>query len=685
MVVLATGQKAAGDKHPEGGSGPVLGVDTGGTFTDFVLFDPATPPALRVHKVLSTPQAPEQAILQGIRELGLADCAELRVVHGSTVATNAVLEGKGVRTAFITNRGLRDMLTLGRQARRELYNLNPVPVAPPVPRELCLETGGRLGADGAVLEALTEAELAALRSQLQALAPRAVAINLLFSYLDDSLEKRIAAAVPAGLFVSRSSAILPEYREYERGITTWLNASVGPLVEGYLQRLCAGISVDIPTARVAVMQSAGGSIEAEQAGAEAVHMLLSGPAGGLAGVQWVGRQAGCERLLSFDMGGTSTDVALLDNAAAAGELPLTTEGRIGPYPVGVPMVDMHTIGAGGGSIARVDAGGLLQVGPQSAGADPGPACYGRGGREATVTDANVVLGRLRPQAFLGGGMGLDVAAAEAAVERVAQALGLSCAAAAQGIVDVANEHMARALRVMSVQRGVDPRQLTLACFGGAGGLHVCALAEALGMDRALVPMHGGVLSALGMLAAPRARFLSLTVNRLLQAVDDSALAAEFETLAEGGRQALLREGVAAASLEMRPTVDVRYRGQSYAINLPWQGAAATLAAFHARHQALYGHQLPQAVELVTLRVKVQSRAQPLALASSLEREGTGAAVETVRLAGIAQAVPVYARRDLIAPIDGPAVITETVATTYLASGWRCTPHGSGSLLLARVD
>lgn len=681
---MSARQTTQSDKTPEGGPRLLLGVDTGGTFTDFVLFDAAASPALRVHKVLSTPQAPEQAILQGIRELGLADCAELLLVHGSTVATNAVLEGKGVRTAFITNRGLRDMLTLGRQARRELYKLNPAPVAPPVPRELCLETGGRLGADGSVLEALTEAELATLQSELQALAPRAVAINLLFSYLDDSLEKRIAAAVPAGLFVSRSSAILPEYREYERGITTWLNASVGPLVEGYLQRLCAGIAADIPAARVAVMQSAGGTIEAEQAGAEAVHMLLSGPAGGLAGVQWVGRQAGCERLLSFDMGGTSTDVALLDTAAA-GELPLTTEGRIGPYPVGVPMVDMHTIGAGGGSIARVDAGGLLQVGPESAGADPGPACYGRGGTAATVTDAHVVLGRLRPQAFLGGGMGLDVTAAQAAVGRVAQALGLSCAAAAQGIVDVANEHMARALRVMSVQRGVDPRQLTLACFGGAGGLHVCALAEALGMDRALVPVHGGVLSALGMLAAPRARFLSLTVNRLLTEVDNVALSAEFEALAEGGRQALRREGVAAASLEMRPSVDVRYRGQSYAINLPWQGVTATLAAFHARHQALYGHQLPQAVELVTLRVKVQSKAQPLALQSGWGREDAAPAVETVRLAGVAQAVSVYARQDLAAPIQGPAVITETVATTYLASGWCCTPHDSGSLLLARVD
>jgi N-methylhydantoinase A len=679
----------------------LLGVDTGGTFTDFVLLDTDSSAAttLRVHKVLSTPKAPERAILQGIEELGLGECEGLLLVHGSTVATNAVLEGKGVRTAFITNSGLRDLLTIGRQARRELYHLNPRPVAPPVPRELCLETGGRLGADGSVVEELTAADLQTLRASLETLAPEAVAINLLFSYLDAGFEKCIAEIVPEGMFVSRSSHILPEAREYERGITTWLNASVGPLVQGYLRRLCTGV----PQAQIAVMQSAGGTIGAEQAGDEAVHMLLSGPAGGLAGAQYVGSLAGCQRLLSFDMGGTSTDVALLDagvqNDAGKGarqnenantdslltDLPLTTEGRIGPYPVGVPMVDMHTIGAGGGSIARVDAGGLLQVGPESAGADPGPACYGKGGKEPTVTDANLVLGRLRSEAFLGGGMALDERAAREAVARIAVPLGLSVEAAAQGIIDIANEHMARALRVMSVQRGVDPKGLTLVSFGGAGGLHVCALAEALDMQQALVPIHAGVLSALGMLVAPRARFHSHTVNLLLPETADAPLLSdlqrEFGVLAQRGRDALEEEGVATEAIEVRESVDCRYRGQSFSINLPWRGIAETVALFHARHAKLYGHQLPQPVELVTLRTKVQSAPPMLELPAMGHNKADES--QALRQPTADTGLPVYARDELTGVISGPALITETVSTTYLAPGWECRADTHGSLLLSR--
>lgn len=664
----------------------LLGIDTGGTFTDFVLLDTDQPGAqqLRVHKVLSTPHAPEAAILQGIAELGLSDSNDLVVVHGSTVATNAALEGKGVRTALITNHGLRDLLTIGRQARRELYNLNPAPIGPPVPRELCLETGGRLTADGSVLEDLTDNDLESLQAALEKLAPKAVAINLLFSWLDETFEKRIETMIKGlakttaaeEIFVSRSSAILPESREYERGITTWLNAAVGPLVQGYLQRLCNGI----PKAKVAVMQSAGGTMEAAQAGEKAVHMLLSGPAGGVAGAQYVGKAAGCERLLSFDMGGTSTDVALLD-----GEPQLTTEGRIGPYPVGVPMVDMHTIGAGGGSIARVDAGGLLQVGPESAGADPGPACYGKGGTEPTVTDANLVLGRLRSDAFLGGKMSLDEAAARRTVGCVAGPLGLSVEAAAEGIVRVANEHMVRALRVMSVQRGIDPRELTLVSFGGAGGLHVCALAKALGMTRALTPVHAGVLSALGMLVAPRARYLSITVNSLLLDVDENELTKKFAALTKQGREALIKEGVDSKTLKNKPSVDLRYRGQSYAINLPWCGKEKTGKNFHARHESLYGHRLQQPVELVTLRAKIQSAAADIPLASM---QGTARHTKPSQAAAtttsLDSAMPVFSRASLTVgeTITGPALITELVSTTYIAPGWQCVRDNSECLVLS---
>ena len=342
----------------------LLGIDTGGTFTDFVL---CADGRLRVHKVLSTPRAPERAILQGIRELGL-DPHDLRVIHGSTVATNAVLEGKGARTVFVTNRGFRDLLTIGRQAREHLYDLQPPPRDPPVPAELCLETGGRLDAEGRTIEPLTEEDLTSLAEAFARLRPEAVAVDLLFSYLDGEAERAIGAAVPDGVFVSLSSAVLPEIREYERGIATWLNARTGPLVEGYLQRLADAL----PGAQVAVMQSSGDTVAARRAGAQAVRLLLSGPAGGLRGARLVGLAAGRSRLLSFDMGGTSTDVALVD-----GEPRLTTEGRVGTYPVAVPMVDMHTIGAGGGSLAWLDAGGMLQVGPESAGADPGPPAPAR--------------------------------------------------------------------------------------------------------------------------------------------------------------------------------------------------------------------------------------------------------------------------------------------------------------------
>ncbi|ESQ16479.1 MAG: hypothetical protein N838_26330 [Thiohalocapsa sp. PB-PSB1] len=390
----------------------LLGIDTGGTFTDFVLWQNGH---MRTHKLLSTPDAPERAILQGVAELGL-EPAGLLVIHGSTVATNAVLEGKGARTAYITNRGFADLLTIGRQARASLYDLQPPARPAPVPAALCIETGGRYRADGTLLEPLSANDLVDLRAKLLRLAPQSVAINLLFSYLDDSAERAIADALPAGLFIARSSQVLPLIGEYERGIATWLNARVGPVVEGYIKRL----QQELPGARLAVMQSSGETVAADQIAGQAVRLLLSGPAGGLVGAGFVARSAGIGRLLTFDMGGTSTDVALVDGAPR-----LTTEGRVADWPVAVPMVDMHTIGAGGGSIARMDAGGALLVGPESAGAHPGPVCYNRGGRQPTVTDANLVLGRLRPEAFLGGRMRLDPNAARLALERLGTELGTS--------------------------------------------------------------------------------------------------------------------------------------------------------------------------------------------------------------------------------------------------------------------
>ena len=650
----------------------MLGVDTGGTFTDFVWFDGKQ---LGIHKVLSTPQAPEHAILQGIRELGLQG-ESFYLVHGSTVATNAVLEGKGVRTAYVTNYGLGDILTLGRQARRELYNLQPQPESPPVAAELCIETGGRLAADGAVVEPLTERELETLTACLCELAPQSVAINLLFSFIDDRFERQIERHLPDALFVSRSSDVLPAQGEYERGIATWLNAWVGPRVQGYVQRL----ERSVQPAPVHVMQSSAFTMRADQASKHAVHLLLSGPAGGLMGARRIGGELGRPHLLTFDMGGTSTDVALID-----GQVNLTSEGSIGPYPVAVPMVDMHTIGAGGGSIARLDEGGMLVVGPESAGADPGPACYGRGGGLPTVTDANLVLGRLRPSAFLGGGMLLDMAAAQHAVGQLAGQMQLSLQQAAQGIIELANEHMAQALRVISVQRGIDPAAYTLTAFGGAGGLHVCALADALGMKHALVPIHAGVLSALGMLAAPRGRQLSHTLRGLIKDQHEKQLGERFQALVLRGQSELLDEGIEVGAIKTEFSVDLRYFGQSYTLNIPFHDLKQAAADFNRLHQQRFGHRLDSDVELVNLRVALSASGSDLALQDCEHQAVSSEPIEQAVVAGSERPAPVWRREDLECEViyPGPLLIIDTVATSYLAAGWAASRHRSGCLILDR--
>jgi N-methylhydantoinase A len=647
---------------------PILGIDTGGTFTDFVMFDGTS---LTTHKELSTPAAPEQAILAGLAALGVLGM-DARIVHGSTVATNAVLEGKGARTVFITNHGFGDLLSIGRQARAALYDLTPSAPPPPVPRQLCLETGGRLGADGSVVEDLSADQLAALRQQVADLAPAAVAICLLFAFKDPSFERRIVDALAAlPCFVSCSSEVLPEVREYERGMATWLNAYVGPLMQGYLSVLAEHLA----PARLAVMQSSGLSAEPAFAASHGVNLLLSGPAGGLLGARHIASQAGCERLLTFDMGGTSTDVALVE-----GELVLTTEGRIGPYPVAVPMVDMHTIGAGGGSLARVDAAGLLHVGPHSAGAAPGPACYGLGGREATVTDANVVLGRLPAGLELGGRLRIDADAARSAIARVATQLGgLSVERTAQGIIDLANDHMQQALRVISVERGIDPRDFTLVSFGGAGGLHVCALASALGLSHALVPAQAGVLSALGMMVARPGRQLSQTLRKPLAVVSDSDIDAVYTRLEQGAAAALVAEGHARASLRMRRTLDICYVGQSFALSLPWQARETLISHFGAEHRQRYGHELDRALELVNLRVAVD------------------VATTAPDFAGLVRASmvlpppdpagpPVYAQAELVPgqALPGTAVVLSPGGSAFIDAGWQGHTDAAGNLHLERA-
>jgi N-methylhydantoinase A len=651
----------------------LLGVDTGGTFTDFVLLDAGV---LRLHKVMSTPDDPSLAIRQGIADLGLeaaVSAGRVVIVHGSTVATNAALEGKGVRTAYVTNRGFTDVLRIGRQARRDLYTLAPAPSPNPVPDELLLGTGGRIAPDGTVIEPLTPADLTELRRQIRSLQPQAIAINLLFSYVDDTHERAIETALEDLAFVSRSSDVLAEYKEYERGIATWLNAWLGPVVERYLSRL----SESVAPSRVVVMQSSGGTIGANQARRRAVNLLLSGPAGGIAAARDLGAKLGRADLLTFDMGGTSTDVSLIGDRPS-----ITREGSIGPYPVAVPMADIHTIASGGGSIAFLDDAGALHVGPQSAGANPGPACYGRGGREPTVTDANVVLGRLPSSLRLAGTLPISVHLARAAVARLAESLGTSIDDAAAGVVAIANEHMARALRLISLERGHDPRTCSLVSFGGAGGLHACALARALEIPRIVIPMHCGVFSAFGMLVADASRQLTKTVNGLFAELSTSDIQSLFDALSARGVSELVDDGAAPQTIEERRFLDLRYRGQSFTLTVDWTTPDAAARAFHEMHHARYGHALDLPIELVNIRSEV-SAANPKLTLPELQRNPPAPARSTLRTVQHA-VVPLLERGELARDqrIPGPAIVVEKMATTFVDEGWEATVDHWGHLQLA---
>jgi len=641
-----------------------IGVDTGGTFTDFVALIDGD---LHTAKVLSTPDDPSRAITEGLKELGL-ESAAVDLVHGTTVGTNAVLEGKGAKVAFVTSTGFGDMLGLARQNRDHLYSLSQPRVEPPVEQELCLEIDARASADGEVLSEPGSKALQELCEQIERLGPDSVAVNLLFSWMLPELEQTVRDALPDDLPVSLSSEVLPEIREYERGIATWLNASVGPKLAGYLGRLEKALG----GGRLAVMQSSGLTVSADQAGQRAVHLLLSGPAGGLAAAAHIGREIDCKRLLTFDMGGTSTDVALLD-----GKPSLTRDGRIGRYPVAVPMVDMHTIGAGGGSIVRVDAGGLLQVGPESAGADPGPVCYGRGGENVTVTDANLLLGRLPRETRLGGTHRLHYETAEKAMDDLAERAGLSRDEAARGVIRIANEHMSRALRVMSAERGVDPKSATLMSFGGAGGLHVCELAESLGMSRAVVPARSGVLSALGMLVARPGRQATASFLRRADAVSDGDVEQGFQPLVDQVRDELGAEGIAADDLDVERWIDCRYVGQSATLELPIQSPDELVGAFHELHEQTFGHQLDLSVELVGLRVEARG-APRLDEVPPLDMADEAPDVE--------HDVPVMMRSGLSdTNIEGPAIVMDTDATTWVAEGWQASLDARGHLLLERLE
>lgn len=651
----------------------LVGIDTGGTFTDIVaLEDGPHGPRLRQCKVLSNPADPSTPIYQGLEKLGLADLA-LQIIHGTTVGTNAVLENKGARVAYVTSKGFADVLSLGRQEREHVYQLTQPELLPPVPGDLCLEVSTRIAADGGVLSSADGEELDQLQDRLDSLGVEAVAVNLLFSFLQPGEERRIADLLKEKWFVSCSSVVFPEVREYERGVATWLNASVGPVISRYLERL----QNRLPRARIAVMQSAGTTIVADQAAAQSVRLLLSGPAGGLAAARSIGIQTGIPRLMSFDMGGTSTDVSLLN-----GEIQLTGQSRLGRWPISIPSVDIHTIGAGGGSVARIDKAGMLLVGPESAGASPGPACYGQGGSQATVTDANLLLGRIPADILLGGYMSLDYPAAEQVISKLARDMDCEPLDAALGIIRLANEHMARALRVISVERGHDPADYALLCFGGAGGLHACELAELLNMNRIILPTAAGVLSAVGMLVSEPGRDLSQAVLAPLSDLSDQDITRRFMELEAGAGIQLANEGYTTERLQFRRQLELRYKGQSATICVDWVDGGNHVELFHQAHEKVSGLRLPHPVELVNIRLGARAKASLESLDVQQEN-ATPRRKTTVRMPGVSSEVPIIDRQALTAgaSLPGPLLLTESSATCWIKPGWEVRADQWGNLHL----
>ncbi|MEO6435744.1 MAG: hydantoinase/oxoprolinase family protein [Tepidisphaeraceae bacterium] len=658
-----------------------IGVDVGGTFTDLVAFDPATS-SLRVIKIPSTPPDFHLAVIEATHRAA-EGAASISLVHGSTVATNALLQRAGEPVAFVTTDGFGDMLLIGRQNRPALYALNVVRPAPITPEDNWFTVKERIDASGRVITALTDDEIERVLRGIQSRGLRHVAICLLFSFINPAHERALRDRFTAdGLTVSLSSDVLPEFREYERASTTAINASLRPTVQTYLDALARGLPLSVKELRIT--QSGGGTLSVEEASRSAAKLVLSGPAGGVMGAAFVARVVGFNDVITYDMGGTSTDVATVID----GTPQWTTKSTIDGLPIGLPVYDIHTVGAGGGSIASLDPGGALRVGPRSAGAIPGPACYGRGGTMPTVTDANLLLGRIVPDMFLGGAMQVNAGLAVRAIEPLAAAMGKSVTEAALGIVRVAEANMTNAVRAVTAQRGHDPRRFVLVSFGGAGGLHACAMAEGLEIQRVLVPPHCGVLSALGMVVAPPVVDVARTVVHLSTRLTDAEIEVEFAKLSHESAEAL----PAAATQAVEHFADVRFRGQSHELKIPVVGmtVADISRGFYDAYRAAYGRPPSRrAIEIVTLRVRRVGRAPKVELpmvepkmpphAVVRETELIDAAGESVRAAVLTRAQLAWAGKQA-----RPMLLIDAEATAFVPNGWMARAETNGAVFIKRL-
>jgi N-methylhydantoinase A len=655
-----------------------LGVETGGTFTDWVLSRGGRVEA--TGKVMSTPAEPERAVLAAVAECGVPPATLGALIHGSTVVTNAVLEHKGARTCLLTTKGFRDVLLIQRQAKTRLFDLFYRQPEPLVSRDHIVEVDERIAPDGSVRRPLRDFGFV---DEVRRLAAeegiQSIAICLLHAYANPAheiaVEEALIAAQP-GMAVSRSSDVLPQFREYERTSTCVISAYAKPVMDGYLSRLEDGLRARGFAGPVTIVQANGGTIPARAIRRHAAKMILSGPAAGVVGATTAALEAGFSNVITFDMGGTSTDVCLV----TGGRPGVTREYKIAGLPLNVPMIDIATVGAGGGSIADVDRGGMLKVGPESAGADPGPAAYGRGGTAFTVTDANLLAGRIRPQAFYGGRLRLDAAAAEAALVALADRVGLARREALDGVLRLVNVTMAQAVRLVSIERGYDPRDYTIVAYGGSGPLHAAAVAADLGISRVLVPVNPGLVSAYGLLIAETRQDFAVTRVSPASRVTDAEVGEVFAELERRACTEFTGYDRPWSDVRCRREIDMRYAGQAYEISVPCERAEilAAVEAFHDAHQARYGHAVrDQEVEVVGYRL-IAAAPSPLRAIRSAPGGGT---TQAPRAAG-------YIVRAEIEPgarLLGPCVVEEPTATTFVPEAWTARADRLGHIVLEAAE
>lgn len=659
----------------------LVGVDIGGTFTDLVL---SIDGRLRIHKLLSTPANPAQAMLTGLDTITPDGLQSLRhVAHGSTVATNAILERKGAKTALITTQGFRDILSIGRQNRPELYALHPTIPAPLIPRELCYEVPERLDFHGNVLQDLDMKALDKVLDDISKQDVDAIAVCFLYSFINPLHEEKVRKRIiERGILedwqVALSTEVLPEFREYERTSTTALEAYVRPVMAHYVTSLHESLP-DATTLRI--MKSDGGVMHAERVKEQAVNTALSGPAAGVIGAFHLAKLAGFDHIITLDMGGTSTDVSL-----CPGKPQLSQSSEIDGLPLRARLLDIETIGAGGGSIARVDAGGALRVGPDSAGADPGPIIYGRKGKQITVSDANAILGRLDSDHFLGGTMSLDLKSARKAFKQLANDMNMNEVEAAKGVIDVANVNIDRALRRVSVARGYDPRDFTLVAFGGAGPLHACELADRLGITRVLIPRYPGVLCALGLLVADVQVDDSLPILvRANRGIVARLRAMQAELLAIG-REELRREGIEDDEMQFQIYLDMRYVGQAHEITIPF--ASDIISDFHTAHAQAYGHFMEdKPIEIVNMRLQaIGEITKPDLSPESPKNAPIEEAYLGDKKSPLGGIMALY-NRDALSPgirFSGEALVFQLDSTVYLAQGWSARVDGYRNLICEKL-